>query len=132
MTAVERRSHKRYGSVAEHAIVSAKVRPGHDVALIDASMAGMSIETERRLLPGAAIELTLATSTAHLSARGRVLRSSVARLCADRVVYRGAIGLDRHLPWLQEGADPIGYPIPGPDLRPGRGESRPPSPPIVG
>jgi len=132
MTTVERRSHKRYELAEEHTILSARVRPGHEVALINASAAGVLIETERRLQPGAAIDLTLVTAGDQVPVRGRVLRSCVARLRADRVAYRGAIGLDRHLPWLQEGTDPIGYPVPGADMRPRRREAVPPTPALLG
>jgi len=131
-TASERRGYRRYRAVEEHAIISARVRPGHEVALIDVSAKGVLIETDRRLLPGATIDLTLATAGDHVAVRGRVLRSSVARLRADGVAYRGAIGLDRHLPWFKEEGDPIGYPIPGADMRPRRREANPPSTPITG
>jgi hypothetical protein len=89
----------------EHGIVRARVRPGHDVAVIDASAGGLLIETDRRLLPGAAIDLQLATAAGTVAVRGCVLRCTVSRLRAAAVFYRGAIGFERHLPCLTRAAD---------------------------
>jgi hypothetical protein len=100
MTRAERRAEHRLRAPAEHGIVSARLRPGHDVGVVDASAGGMLVETDRRLLPGAAIDLQLATTTETVNVRGRVLRCSVSRLRPSTIWYRGAIGFERHLPWL--------------------------------
>lgn len=104
MTTQDRRRSTRLQD-AEHGIVRARVRPGHDVAVIDASTGGLLIETDRRLLPGAAIDLQLATTTGTVAVRGCVLRCAVSRLRAAAVLYRGAIGFERHVSCLGRAAD---------------------------
>jgi hypothetical protein len=104
-TAMSRRSPNRRGArrldaFDEHRIVSACVRPGHRVRLIDVSAGGALIETNHRLLPGASVELQVETDTARASMRGQVLRCAVVRLRPTWVCYRGAIAFDRHLPWF--------------------------------
>lgn len=105
MTATqERRQSSRLHGEA-HGILRARVRPGHDVAVIDACAGGLLIETERRLLPGAAIDVQLSTADGAISVRGCVLRCSVARLRPGNVFYRGAIGFERHLSCIARGLD---------------------------
>jgi hypothetical protein len=69
------------------------------VSVVDVSPGGALIETAHRLMPGAAIELHLSTTSDRVAIRGRVLRCGVARLHPTSICYRGAIGFDRHLPW---------------------------------
>ena len=61
--APERRGMRRMEGVDEHRIVSASVRPGHRVRLIDVSAGGALVETSHRLLPGTSVELQVATGT---------------------------------------------------------------------
>ncbi len=68
--------------------------------MIDVSGGGALIEANHRLLPGAWIELQLATPERRVAIRGRVLRCAVARLRSDKVWYRGAVAFDRNLPWM--------------------------------
>jgi hypothetical protein len=96
----ERRGMRRMEAVEEHRIVSACVRPGHRVRLIDVSAGGALVETSHRLLPGASVELQVETGTERASIRGQVLRCAVIRLRPTWVCYRGAIAFDRHLPWF--------------------------------
>lgn len=98
--APERRGMRRMEGVEEHRIVSASVRPGHRVRLIDVSAGGALVETSHRLLPGTSVELHVATGTDRASIRGQVLRCAVVRLRPTWVCYRGAIAFDRHLPWF--------------------------------
>lgn len=99
-------------------MVCARVRPGLDVTLVDLSAGGALVETVHRLLPGSAIELKLDSGEKRAAVRGRVLRCVVSRLCAEAVWYRGAIGFDRHLPWLADGEG--GNQVPGAETRPQR------------
>jgi hypothetical protein len=110
----DRRRNRRAASIQDHKIVEARVRPGHDVSLVDISAEGALVDAAHRLLPGASIELQLATRDRRLSVRGRVLRCTVARLNASVVWYRAAIGFDRHLPWVLD-RDRSGYPVLGPE-----------------
>ena len=110
-----RRSHRR-AAVEKHGIIRARVRPGDEVSLVDVSAGGALIETSHRLLPGACVELHLRREAADAVMRGRVLRCSVARLCANTVSYRGAIAFERALPWFADDAF-SGYSLPGPENR---------------
>jgi hypothetical protein len=100
---VDRRRAKRTRHIAEHGILLARVRPGHDASVVDVSAHGALVETAHRLLPGRHIELHLETLEARTAIRGRVLRCSVAGVLASRVSYRGAIGFDLPLSWLADG-----------------------------
>jgi PilZ domain-containing protein len=84
-------------SIEEHGIVSARVRPGHRVAVIDVSAGGAQIEGANRLLPGAAVDLQIETAHRRATLRGRVLRCGVVRLRASSIWYRAAIAFDRQL-----------------------------------
>jgi PilZ domain-containing protein len=111
---IERRHAQRLKEVEEHRIVATRVRPGIRARLIDVSAGGALIETTCRLLPGASVELHVETTTSHLRMRGRVLRCSVSRVRPACMVYRGAIGFDRHLPWFVDEPGSKG----SPDARP--------------
>jgi hypothetical protein len=96
----DRRARRRLEAFEDHHIVSASVRPGNRVRVIDVSAAGVLIETNHRLLPGTDVELQVETGTERASVRGHVLRCAVVRLRPTWVCYRGAIAFDRHLPWF--------------------------------
>lgn len=74
------------------------------------------IETSYRLLPGASIELHLATLERRTAVRGGVLRCTVVSLRPTGVSYRGAIGFDRHLAWFVD-ENESGYEIPTEESR---------------
>lgn len=112
----DRRRSRRLHAVHDHGIVSARVWPGCDVSLLDVSAGGALIETSYRLLPGASIELHLATLVRRTAVRGGVLRCTVVSLRPTGVWYRGAIGFDRHLAWFV-GDEEGGYEIPGGEPR---------------
>ena len=97
------RRHSRRASISEHGIVSARVRPGHLVAVIDISTGGASIEMTKRLLPGAAVDMQFETAHRRTSVRGRVLRCAVIELRPTAVFYRAAIAFDRQWPCFAEG-----------------------------
>jgi hypothetical protein len=96
----DRRGARRLGAFADHRIVSALVRPGHRARLIDVSAGGALLETNHRLLPGAAVDLQVETGTGRTNVRGRVLRCAVVRVRPTFVCYRGAIAFDHYLPWF--------------------------------
>ena len=117
--ATERRQTHRRQRLEEHGIVSTRVRPGHHASLIDVSAGGALIETNHRLLPGAAVELQVETGAARATVRGRVLRSTVIGVQPSCVCYRGAVGFDAHLPWFLSES---GYVVPSADARSARPE----------
>jgi hypothetical protein len=98
--APDRREARRMEAAEEHRIMSASVRPGHRVRLVDVSSGGALVETNHRLLPGTTVELQLESGTKRASVPGRVVRCAVVRLRPTWVCYRGAIAFDRHLPWF--------------------------------
>ena len=107
----DRRNFRRTGP-GEYGIISARVRPGHAVVVIDVSAGGVLIEISRGLLPGAAADLQFDTAHQRTSLRGRVLRCAVNRLHRSGVTYRAAIAFDRQWPCFAEGSWSE-YPVPG-------------------
>ena len=101
----DRRLMHRHADSDAHGIVSTRVRPGHRAKLIDVSAGGALIETTHRLLPGSSIELHVETRSHRTNVRGRVLRCAIVLVRPSWVCYRGAIGFDRHLPWLLDDSD---------------------------
>jgi hypothetical protein len=99
---VDRRRAKRVRLVAEHGILLARVRPGHDATVVDVSAHGALVETAHRLLPGRSVELHFETLYERVAIRGRVQRCSVADLRDRGISYRGAVGFDSPLSWLTE------------------------------
>ena len=101
----DRRLTRRHADSDAHGIVSTRVRPGHRAKLIDVSAGGALIETTHRLLPGTSIELHVETRSHRTNVRGRVPRCVIVLVRPSWVCYRGAIGFDRHLPWLLDDSD---------------------------
>ena len=119
---LDRRYFRRTGT-GEHGIVSARVRPGHLVIVIDVSAGGALIEISQRLLPGSAVDLQIDTVHRRTALRGRVLRCAVNRLHSTSVSYRAAIAFDRQWPlWpasslsIETGSSE--YPVPTNEARP--------------
>ncbi len=97
----ERRGSSRH-SPGGHEPVRARIRPGYIAALIDVSTGGALIETSRRLLPGAVVEIYMETESRRASVRGRVLRCAVVKVRPSAMHYRAAIQFDSYLPWFVE------------------------------
>ena len=108
---VDRRHFRRSG-IAEHGIISARVRPGHYAAVVDVSAGGALVEIARRLLPGASVELQIETAHRRTALRGRVLRCAVTRLHPTAVAYRAAIAFDLQWPGFAD-TDWHEYLVPG-------------------
>jgi len=91
-----------------HDVVTARVRPGRQVSVIDLSAGGALIETSHRLLPGTHVELHVEGTDRSATVRGRVVRCAVSQLRSSSVSYRGAIVFERDLAWFvnEEG---LGY-----------------------
>ncbi len=116
-TQADRRRTARHGAV-EGGIARARVRPGHQVDVVDVSAGGILVESDRRLMPGASVDVQLEAGGGKVVARGRVVRCAVARLRGSSVCYRGAISFDHHLPWLAEG-EQDGYGLPRAEVQSG-------------
>lgn len=91
----ERRDDRRRCGVDDHGVLSTRIAPGHHARLIDVSSAGALVDTPMRLLPGATVEVRLATRHQRITIRGEVVRCTVARL--QPIVYRGAVRFERRL-----------------------------------
>ena len=74
----ERRRTRRRGA-GEHG-ATARIRPGHQVQVIDLSSGGALVEADRRMLPGSAVELQLQAQDRQATMRGSVLRCCVVRV----------------------------------------------------
>jgi PilZ domain-containing protein len=109
----DRRLARRMTAVAELGIRQARVRPGHEAAVLDISSHGALIETALRLMPGRQIELQIERVGQIMSVRGRVMRSQVARVQPSHVWYRGGIGFDQPLAWLAAHAGHDEYAVHG-------------------
>jgi hypothetical protein len=108
----DRRQSRRASDVAEHGIVSARVRPGHAAIVIDVSPEGALIETGHRLLPGTIVVLHFESLDRRESVRSRVLRSTVAGVRASGISFRGAVRFESRLTCLSP-AYSAEYPLPG-------------------
>jgi hypothetical protein len=107
---LDRRRSPRYRP-GDHGIVSARVRPGRDVSVIDVSGRGALVECAHRLAPGAPVEFHMRRESGPTEAvRGRVVRCAVTQVRSDAVLYRGAIAFDRQITWLPSEFE--GYAVP--------------------
>jgi hypothetical protein len=114
---IDRRRHRRLRA-DEHRLQFARIRPGHDVSILDVSAGGMLVESIHRLLPGTRVDVrVLGEQQGDDVIRGRVVRCAVAHLQADQIAYRGAIAFDRQCIWVgNSGAH--GYVVPGSEAPP--------------
>lgn len=93
---VERRRARRYPAVRLPA-VRASIVAGPEVAVIDVSPQGILLETDVRLIPGAAICLNIRVNDQTHLVGGRVARVDVA-LSASELRYRAGVALDETFP----------------------------------
>lgn len=91
----ERRATPRWSNARGPATILCRIRPGHDACVVNVSSDGVLLETARRLVPGASVELHIDQEARRIVARASVLRCSVAVVRADAVMYRGALLFDR-------------------------------------
>jgi hypothetical protein len=96
----DRRQSERWSHPDDHGIVSLRVRSGYPAVIINVSAGGALVETASRLLPGAPVDLHIDAEHRRTTWRGRVLRCTVATMCATSIRYSAAIVFDRALPWF--------------------------------
>jgi len=80
--------------------LSARIRPGHGVRVMNLSPRGALVESRQRLAPGRTVELQLEAAGARHATRARVVRCYVSAVAADIVMFRGALAFERPVPWL--------------------------------
>lgn len=108
----ERRREPRR-SAAEIDDVAARVRPGHDVSIVDVSPRGALVEGPRPLRPGTHVQLHLQRAGRGAAVNARVLRCLVTAIDADAgVTYRAALAFDEACGLLSEQTAPAGYLVP--------------------
>lgn len=110
----ERRREPRFRPADEPAW-TVRIRPGHDLAIVDVSPAGALIEGARPLPPGGLIVLRLQRGDDHgPTTTARVVRCDVSGLRAAAVTYRSALRFEALCGWVREAATRDEYQLPGP------------------
>jgi hypothetical protein len=71
-----------------------RLRTGHELLVLDISEHAARVEGDTRLLPGARIEVRMATQRGRMTVRGRIMRSRVCRLSAGAVCYESVLLFD--------------------------------------
>lgn len=102
-TVEERRRTPRLSGEALPDGLMGRIRPGHQVKLIDLSSGGALIDSARRLLPGTHVDVHLELGDDRHACRARVTRCGVSHLDAQIVVYRAGLAFDRDVEWLRRG-----------------------------
>jgi hypothetical protein len=77
--------------------LKARLLAGPDVRLVDISRRGILLETDSRLMPGSPIRIKFVTDDANVVMKGCVIRSSVAVVTGEGIVYRTAISFDEDI-----------------------------------
>jgi hypothetical protein len=92
--AVERRATARAPTPRADAFVRAWLRSGAEIRLLDLSAGGAQIESARRLLPGARIDLQVQTAAGRFVLTGRLIRAEVSALSPNAVHYRAGLAFE--------------------------------------
>ncbi len=93
-----RRSHRVLAPA--HGVRSARIRGGHDATIVNLATGGACLDTRRRLLPGARVELTFIRDEGTTLHDCRVLRCAIVALTMEMIAFRAAVQFARPLPWL--------------------------------
>jgi hypothetical protein len=93
-TADQRRARRLYGQELPEDL-GGRIRPGHQVRVIDLSACGLLVETSRRLLPGTTVELAVEHKSGRHVTRALVVRCYVSMVLADTVTFRGALAMEQ-------------------------------------
>lgn len=91
-----RRLHERLKASDLHWLRSARLKYGADIRVIDISVGGMLVETEKALAPDANVVVELTGRESPILVPSRVLRCRLASL-GDSVTYQGACAFKRPL-----------------------------------
>ena len=109
----ERRTETRFRPEAD-ADVSARIRHGHRVDVVNLSPAGALIQGTRPLPPGMPVVLQLQRGDDARTMPAHVVRSTVFLLEAGCVIYRAALRFEGRCGWICEYGTPDEYLLPGP------------------
>lgn len=94
-TRAERRAHVRRAAARGNLLPVGRFRSGHDFALVNLSDGGALLETRRRVLPGARVDIVFERDDGSVAAPGHVVRSAVASVGEEGVLYRAAVRFER-------------------------------------
>lgn len=102
----DRRGHARFG-MPLIAQIKATLRPGNAAVLVNLSIGGALVHSERPLRPGSRIQVQLGSSVVNARVAAQVLRCGVAAIGAFGVTYGAALRFDVpcDLPWDSETRD---------------------------
>ena len=93
--------------------LSARVRPGYRVQVVDVSTGGALLEAARPLRPGADVEVQFERADARLRVSATVLRCGVTAIDPERgPTYRSAVAFSEAFEWAREDATPDGSGVP--------------------
>jgi hypothetical protein len=98
-TSGDRRGAVRLGPEELPDGVRGRIRPGHQVRVLNLSPCGVLIDTNQRLLPGTTLELHLEAGAERHATRARVARCQVVTVLAAALVYRAGLELERPISW---------------------------------
>lgn len=85
--------------------LTGRIRPGHQVRVVDISRSGVLIDSARRLLPGSHVEVQLEAGEQRHACRARVVRCGVSTLQPQLVIYRAGLELDQRLGWRDDSGE---------------------------
>jgi hypothetical protein len=87
--------------------LSARIRAGHRLVIIDLSVRGALVEGRRPLRPGSRVDVHLECDAQRAMVGARVLRCSVAAIDAESgVTYRAALAFSELCEWIREAVTP--------------------------
>ena len=78
--------------------ISALVRPGQWVLVLDLSSSGALVAGRRPLRPGARVDVYFDTDGHRAAMQATVARCNVAAMDADRVIYHAGLSFEHPLP----------------------------------
>jgi len=95
-------SERRRTCRAPAAEISARVRPGHRVHVVDVSAGGALLEAAQPLRPGADVEVQFERAGERVRISATVVRCGVAALDPDRgPTYRAAVSFRETFTWVR-------------------------------
>ena len=90
--------------------LSARLRPGHRVLIVDVSSGGALFEAMRPLCPGADVEVQFEGSQGRVRVSGTVLRCGVTAIDPHQgPTYRAAVAFNDTFEWAREEGTHRGY-----------------------
>jgi hypothetical protein len=93
--------------------LSARVRPGHRVHVLNVSVGGALLEAARPLRPGSGVEVQFERPDGRLRVCGTVVRCGISALDPERgPTYAAAVSFNDTFDWAREEGTPRGYALP--------------------